>query len=170
VSGKAHDFRFLLRIRLLDCAAINKLLLSSVVALLLISLIPVSPKSQSQVTSPVTEPPGSTSGAPASKACPKVTKVAAREQSARFAKLIAAAKSGKLVEKFPEKTIVRQPRLHMEMGQHNHSITRVPPIASLPTDAKIQADFGHLVSGSDGVDDPREEVESKNVTVEAWIY
>jgi hypothetical protein len=34
----------------------------------------------------------------------------------------------------------------------------------------MQADFGHLVSASDGVDDPREEVETKNVTIEVWIY
>jgi hypothetical protein len=32
----------------------------------------------------------------------------------------------------------------------------------------MEADFGHLVS--DGVDDPREDVETKNVTIEAWIY
>jgi hypothetical protein len=79
----------------------NKLLLSSVVALLLIS--PLFCVSQEPVTSPVAGPPGSASVAATPEASPKVTKVAAREQSARFAKLIAAAKSGQLVERFPEK-------------------------------------------------------------------
>lgn len=140
-------------------------------------------------------PPGSTSLAAAPKTSPKgVTKAAARERPARFAKLIAAAKSGKLVERFPEQheaeiSIVAE-RLPAGIspadvfgGSYRASAKTSyvdgsaqsfdntgALIASLPTDAQMQANFGHLVSATDGVDDPREDVENKNVTIEAWIY
>ena len=184
-----HDFRCLLRTRLLHCAAMNKLLLSSVVALLLIPVI--SCISQEPVTSPVAGP----SVSPSVAAAPEPSaKVAGQEQSARFAKLIAAAKSGKLVERFPEKheaeVSILAERLPAGIspgdifgGKYRASAktsyVNGPAqsfdntgalIASLPKDAKMEADFGHLVSASGGVDDPREEVETKNVTIEAWIY
>jgi hypothetical protein len=130
----------------------------------------------------------------APEASPKVTKVPAGEQSARFAKLIAAARSGKLVETFPEKheaeISIAAERLSSGIstgdvfaGSYRASAktsyvdglaqsfdSTGALIASLPTDARMQADFGHLVRASDGVDDPREDVETKNVTIEAWIY
>jgi hypothetical protein len=169
----------------------NKLLLPSVVALLLIFVI--SCVSQEAVTSPVAGPSGSASAAAAPEASPKVTKGAA-PQSARFAKLLAAAKSGELVERFPEKheaeVSIAAERLAAGIsaadvfaGSYRASAKTSyvdgPPqsfdntralIAILPTDAKMEADFGHLVRSSDGVDDPREEVETKNVTIEVWIY
>jgi hypothetical protein len=139
-------------------------------------------------------PPGSPSVTAAPEASPKVTKVPAGEQSARFAKLIAAARSGKLVETFPEKheaeISIAAERLSSGIstgdvfaGSYRASAktsyvdglaqsfdSTGALIASLPTDARMQADFGHLVRASDGVDDPREDVETKNVTIEAWIY
>lgn len=76
----------------------NKLVLFSAAALLLISCA-----SQKPITTPVAGGPGRASLAETPKASHKVTKAAAPETSARFTKLLAAAKSGTLVETFPEK-------------------------------------------------------------------
>ena len=114
--------------------------------------------------------------------------------SPRFEKLLAAARAGTLTERFPEKdeaevsiaadqlptgvsaadvfkgTYRASAKTSFAEGAAQSMADTAALVATLPPDSSMRSNFAHLISDSDGVDDPREDVENKNVTIKAWIY